>query len=110
MTFAQAAIVAILLAMLVAYATERFRVELVALCGLAAGFASGVVPVQNVFAGFASSAVITVVEVLLVVAALSRTRVIDDFARRIVRRFRSERAVLAVICTTGAGVSVFMNN
>lgn len=110
MTFAQAAIVAILLAMLVAYATERFRVELVALCGLVAGFAAGVVPVQNVFAGFASSAVITVVEVLLVVAALSRTRVIDDFARRIVRRFRSERAVLAVICATGAGVSVFMNN
>ena len=31
MTFAQAAIVAILLGMLIAYATERFRIELVAL-------------------------------------------------------------------------------
>ncbi|MBO0749363.1 MAG: SLC13 family permease, partial [Porphyrobacter sp.] len=110
MTFAQAAIVAILLGMLVAYATERFRVELVALCGLAAGFVTGVVPIQNVFAGFASSAVITVVEVLLVVAALSRARVIDSFARRIVYHFKSERAVLAIICTTGAAVSVFMNN
>ena len=110
MTFAQAAIVAILLGMLVAYATERFRVELVALCGLAAGFVTGIVPVQNVFAGFASSAVITVVEVLLVVAALSRTRVIDSFARRIVYHFQSERAVLAIVCVTGAAVSVFMNN
>jgi di/tricarboxylate transporter len=110
MTFAQAAIVAILLGMLIAYATERFRVELVALCGLAAGFITGIVPVQNVFAGFASSAVITVVEVLLVVAALSRTRVIDSFARRIVYHFQSERAVLAIICATGAAVSVFMNN
>jgi di/tricarboxylate transporter len=110
MTFAQAAIVAILLGMLIAYATERFRVELVALCGLAAGFATGIVPVQNVFAGFASSAVITVVEVLLVVAALSRTRVIDSFARRIVYHFQSERAVLAIVCVTGAAVSVFMNN
>ena len=110
MTFAQAAIVAILLGMLIIYATERFRVELVALCGLAAGFVTGVVPVQNVFAGFASPAVITVVEVLLVVAALSRTRVIDSFARRIVYHFRSERAVLAIICTTGAAISVFMNN
>jgi len=110
MTFAQAAIVAILLGMLVAYATERFRVELVALCGLAVGFLTGVVPVQKVFAGFASSAVITVVEVLLVVDALSRTRVVDSFARRIVYHFQSERAALAVICVTGAGVSVFMNN
>src|SRR6478735_4243843 len=110
MTFAQAAIVAILLGMLVAYATERFRVELVALCGLAVGFLTGVVPVQNVFAGFASSAVITVVEVLLVVDALSRTRVIDSFARRIVYHFQNERAALAVICVTGAAVSVFMNN
>jgi di/tricarboxylate transporter len=110
MTFAQAAIVAILLGMLVAYATERFRVELVALCGLAIGYVTGVVPVQNVFAGFASPAVLTVVEVLLVVAALSRARVIDSFARRIVYHFRSERTVLAVICVTGAFVSVFMNN
>lgn len=110
MTLAQAAIVAILLGMLAAYATERFRVELVALCGLVAGFVTGVVPVQNVFVGFASPAVVTVVEVLLVVAALSRARVIDSFARRIVYHFRSERAALAVICATGAFVSVFMNN
>src|SRR4029079_8720029 len=110
MTFAQAAIVVILLGMLAAYATERFRVELVALCGLGAGFLAGVVPVQNVFLGFASPAVVTVVEVLLVVAALSRARVIDSFARRIVFHFRSERAALAVVCCTGAFVSVFMNN
>jgi di/tricarboxylate transporter len=110
MTLAQAAIVVILLGMLAAYATERFRVELVALSGLAAGFLTGVVPVQNVFVGFASPAVVTVVEVLLVVAALSRARVIDSFARRIVLHFRSERVALAVVCITGAFVSVFMNN
>jgi di/tricarboxylate transporter len=110
MTLAQASIILILLGMLAAYATERFRVELVALCGLAVAFLAGVVPVQNVFVGFASPAVVTVVEVLLVVAALSRARVIDSFARRIVYHFRSERAALAVICATGAFVSVFMNN
>ncbi len=110
MTFAQAAIVAILLAMVIAYATERFRVELVAASGLAAGFLVGVVPVQNVFAGFSSAAVITVVEILLIVSVLSRTRVIDSFARRIIRHARGERAVLAVLCLTGASVSIFMNN
>ena len=110
MTFAQAAIVAILLAMVIAYATERFRVELVAVSGLAAGFLLGVVPVQNVFTGFSSAAVITVVEILLIVSVLSRTRVIDSFARRIIRHARGERAVLAVLCLTGASVSIFMNN
>lgn len=110
MNFEQAAILAILFLMLVAYATERFRVEIVALCGLAAGFALGVVPVQTVFSGFASPAVITVIEILLVVAALSRTRMIDDFARQITARWQSETALLLFLCATGALVSVFMNN
>lgn len=110
MTFEQAAIILLLLAMFGVFALERFRVELVALTGLAAGFLMGLVSVRDVFAGFASPAVITVVEVLLIVNVLARTRVIDGFARKIIRRFRSERAVLAILCATGAFVSVFMNN
>ena len=110
MTFAQWAIIGILLAMLAAYATERFRVELVAMTGLGLGYATGAVPVQTVFAGFANPAVITVVEILLVVAALSQSRVIDSFARRIIARVRSETAVLGLLCVMAAVVSVFMNN
>lgn len=110
MTAAQVAIVAILLGMIVAYATERFRVEQVALCGLAAAFLAGLVPIGTVFAGFSNPAVITVIEILLVVDALSRTRVVDSFARRLVLHLRGERAVLAVLCLTGAAVSVLMNN
>jgi len=110
MNFEQWAIVGILLAMLAAYASERFRVELVAMTGLGLGYLTGAVPVHNLFAGFSSPALITVVEVLLVVSALSQTRVIDDFARRIVARTTSETAVLALLCAMAAAVSVFMNN
>lgn len=110
MTFDQAAIILLLLAMFGAFALEKFRVELVALTGLAAGFGLGLVSVRDVFQGFSSPAVITVVEVLLIVNVLARTRVVEGFARKIVRRFRSERAVLAIICATGALVSVTMNN
>lgn len=110
MSFDQGVILAILIVMLVAYASERYRIEVVALCGLAAGFAAGVVPVQSVFSGFASPAVITVIEILLVVAALSRTRIIDDFARRIVSRTGDETAIVLFLCATGAAVSIFMNN
>lgn len=110
MTFAQWAIIGILAAMLAAYATERFRVELVAIAGLGCAHACGVVPAQNVFSGFANPAVITVAEILLVVAALAQSRVVDSMARRIVARVKGETAVTAVLCAMAALVSVFMNN
>lgn len=110
MTFEQAAIVGILLAMLAAYLSERFRVELVAIGGLGAGYLTGAVPARAVFAGFSSSAVITVVEVLLIVAALAQTRVIDDVARRIVAGTTGKTAALAILCGMAAAVSVFINN
>lgn len=110
MNFEQWAIAVILPVMLIAYSSERFRIELVAMTGLAAAYLAGVVPVQDVFSGFASPAVITVVEVLLIVSALSRTRVVDSFARRLILRTRNETAVIGILCVTAAFVSVFMNN
>lgn len=110
MTFDQGAILAILVLMLVAYATERVRVELVAMSGLAAGYALGIVPVQRVFSGFASPAVITVIEVLLVVGVLARTRIMDGLAQRITTFARSEWLVILLLGSIGASVSVFMNN
>lgn len=110
MTPDQIGIIALLAGMFVVYASERFRVELVALCGLAVAFVAGLVPLTSVFAGFSNPAVITVVEILLVVSVLARTRAVEGLATLIVRRARSERAALAILCTVGASVSVFMNN
>jgi len=110
MTPDQIGIIALLACMFVAYASERFRVELVALSGLAIAFATGLVPVTGVFGGFSNPAVITVVEILLVVSVLARTRAVDSLATLIVRRARGERTALAVLCVLGASVSVFMNN
>ena len=110
MSFDQAAILVILLVMLIVYATERFRIEVVALSGLAVAFAVGVVPVQSVFSGFSNPAVITVVEILLVVAALARTQIIDNFAAQISARTQNETVMLLFLCVVGASFSVFMNN
>ncbi|HZF45118.1 MAG TPA: SLC13 family permease, partial [Sphingomonadaceae bacterium] len=110
MNFDQFVIVGILLVMLAAYATERVRVELVAMAGLAAGFLFGLVPAGEVFAGFATPAVVTVVEVLLIVSALSSSRAVDNFARRILVRTQNPTVVLAILCSVGAFVSIFMNN
>lgn len=110
MAFDQAAIVLILAAMLLSFASERFRIETVALVGLASAVAIGVVPIGSAFQGFSNSAVITVVEILLIVSVLARSRVIDEFARRLATKVSSERALLAVLCLTAATVSIFMNN
>ncbi len=110
MTFEQAAIIGLLLCMFAVYALDRFRVELVALCGLALGAALGLVPMTALFSGFSSPAVITVTEVLLIVTVLARTRVVERFARAIIGKARTERGALAVLCATGALVSVPMNN
>ena len=65
---------------------DRFRIEVVALVGLACGVLLGLVPIERAFSGLANPAVITVVEILLIVQALDSSRV----ARR-ARRHGSAR-------------------
>src|SRR3546814_15303707 len=96
--------------MFIAYASDRFSVEHVAAAGLTIAFALGLVPIEAVFSGFSSPAVITVVEILLIVSVLSRTHGIERLADLILSRASDERAVLAVVCCCGAFVSVFMTN
>src|SRR3546814_3517286 len=74
MTIDQVGIIVLLGVMFIAYALDRFRIELVALTGLATAFAIGLVPSTALFGGFSSPAVITVVEILLMVSVLARTR------------------------------------
>lgn len=110
MSFDQIAICVLLGGMLVLFAVERLRMELVALGGLAVGFALGLVPANRIFAGFADPAVITVVEILLIVQALARTALLERLAGRIVSARLGERATIAVLCLVSAALSVFMNN
>ena len=110
MTIEQIGIIALLIALLGLFSVDRFRIELVALAGLGVATATGLVPLENVFSGFSNPAVITVVEILLIVQALSRTRILDAAAIRIGRSLHHERAILLALCALGAGVSVFMNN
>lgn len=110
MTFEQAAIILLLVFMLAVFAIDRWRLEIVALAGLGAGVALGLVPVGDVFSGFANPAVITVVEILLVVQVLSRTRLLDAIAARILAFARTPTAILAALSAAAAVLSVFMNN
>lgn len=110
MSFEQAAISFLLAGMLIVFAFDRIRMEVVALGGLGLGVALGPVEPARAFAGFSSPAFITVVEILLIVRVLGRSGILDPLSRRIPRIARTETGILAVLCTVTAGLSVFMNN
>jgi di/tricarboxylate transporter len=110
MTFEQAAILLLLLGMLAIFALDRFRMEVVTLAGLGAGFTLGLVPVSGLFAGISDPAVVTVAEILLIVQVLSRASVLDRLAGRIGAAGLNERGTVAVLCVTAAAISIFMNN
>lgn len=106
----QAAIFLLLAGMLVVFALDRFRTELVALGGLALALLLGLVEPSEAFAGLSHPAFLTVLEVLLIVPVLGRSGILDPLSRRIPRIARSRTGVVAVLCSTTAAISVFMNN
>ncbi|WP_319520702.1 SLC13 family permease [uncultured Martelella sp.] len=106
----QSLILILLLALLAVFALDRFRVELVAASGLAAGVLLGLVPFNKVFSGLANPAVITVLEILLIVQALQNSHLLDRLSGILSDRFRSPRSLVVAICLIGALLSAFMNN
>src|SRR5918994_7169608 len=110
MNFEQAAILLLLAGMLVVFAFDRIRMEVVALAGLAIGLALGLVATADAFSGFSNPVFVTVVEILLIVQVLGRSGILDPLARRIPEVARTETGILAILCALTAGISVFMNN
>ena len=110
MTLPQIEILALLVLMLAAFAIGRFRFELVALSGLAIGGLLGLVPPENLFLGFANPAVVTVLEILLIVQVLRRSRLIDVTAEMLDRSVRGNAQIVVALCLIGGILSVFMNN
>lgn len=109
MSFDQIGILCLLAAMMIGFASVR-RFEIVALAGLAAGGLLGFVPSADLFAGFASPTVITVIEILLIVEVLKRSALLDALAERLGGNLASERGVVLGLCAASATLSVFMNN
>ncbi|MBB4002155.1 di/tricarboxylate transporter [Aurantimonas endophytica] len=96
--------------MLIVFALDRIRMEVVALGGLGLGVALGLVPPVQAFAGFSHPAFITVVEILLIVQVLGHSAILDAVTRRIPVIAPTEIRVLTVLCLLTATLSVFMNN
>ncbi|NMG39722.1 cation transporter [Chelativorans sp. ZYF759] len=110
MALEQTLLIILLCGMLVVFLLDRFRMEVVAVSGLALGVLLALVQPANVFSGFANPAFITVVEILLIVKVLSRTGLLEQMAERIVALHLRPTALLSLMCGVTATLSVFMNN
>jgi di/tricarboxylate transporter len=111
MTTEIALTLAIILGALVLFATEKLRVDLVALLVLLAVGLTGLIDPERVFDGFANPAVITVWAVYIVSGGLFKTGVADTMGRGILRLGgdREPRLIAAIMATCGL-ISAFMNN
>jgi di/tricarboxylate transporter len=102
---------AIILMALVLFATEKLRVDLVALLVLLAVSITGLVSKEEVFLGFANSAVITIWAVYIVSGGLFKTGVADRIGSLILRLSGASEARLIVVIMIVCGtMSAFMNN
>ncbi len=102
---------AIILMAVILFATEKLRVDLVALLVLLAVSVTGLVDKEEVFLGFANPAVITIWAVYIVSGGLFKTGVADILGNLILRLSgASEARLITVIMLTCGFMSAFMNN
>ena len=101
----------IILMAIILFATEKLRVDLVALIVLITVSVTGLVSKEDVFLGFANPAVITIWAVYIVSGGLFKTGVADAIGSLILRvSGSSEVRLIAVIMIVCGTMSAFMNN
>ncbi|MGO4135079.1 SLC13 family permease [Rhizobium brockwellii] len=110
MSFEQASLLILLLAMLILLSLDRIRIEVVSIAGLLGGYALGLYPADQIFTGFASPVVITVVEILLIVQVLARAKLFDRLAARFAAARPRDFKVIAGTSALAGFMSIFMNN
>lgn len=110
MSFDQIAAFAILGGMIVLFVWNRFRYDVVALMGLLASVAAGIVPVDKAFSGFSDQIVIIVGSALVLSAAISQSGIIEAVLRPIAPYMKSTDGQIAVLGTTVAVLSAFVKN
>jgi di/tricarboxylate transporter len=103
-------IITILVLAMIAFIWGRRRYEVIALCALFLATAAGLVPFSQVFLGFAEPAVITVICVMIISKAISRTGVIEQSMRAVLKPEHHFIWHLMGLCFFTLILSAFMNN
>jgi len=99
-----------LLVTLVLFITGHWRYDIVALLALMVVTLAGLIPVEQAFAGFSNSAVITVAAVLVVSRALQNSGLVDLIGEQMLRLKGGVIVQLAALTCIVAILSAFINN
>lgn len=111
MTESIALLLAILAASLILFSLERVPVDVTALGVLLSLIFTGLLPVEEAFAGFGSATVMMILGLLILTATLLRTGVVEMAGRTILRRVGSDPdRLFVVIVIAAAVVGAFMSN
>jgi di/tricarboxylate transporter len=105
------AILAILVLAITLFVSEVVRIDVAAILIMVIVGVSGLVPTADVFAGFASNAVISIIAVMILGAGLDRVGVMRSVAAWLLRVGGStERRIVASSSLAVGGISAFMQN
>ena len=104
-------VIVILAITVVMFVTEVVRVDVAAIIAMVALGLTGVLPGNDVFSGFASNAVISVIAIMIIGAALDRVGIMREVAAFIQRvGAGSDRRIVVASSLTAGGISAFMQN
>jgi di/tricarboxylate transporter len=104
-------VLALLVAIVVVFSIERISVDIATLFLLSILVLTGILTVEEAFAGFSNDIVIILGSIFVISGALMRTGVLDSLGG-IIHRLSggSLTKILALVTTSTCGVSAFMNN
>src|SRR6478752_5702379 len=96
--------------MLVLFASDRLRYDLVAALALSAAVLTGVVPAKKAFEGFSSSVIIIIASVLVISRAIAMSGVVDSAMRRVLRILDSTTLQIGALTAAVSFLSAFVKN
>lgn len=101
---------AIVAGMLVLFATDRLRYDLVAALALACAAVTGVVPPKKMFEGFSNPVVIIIASVLVLGRAAAVSGVIETYMRKLLARWQNLSVRIGLLTACVTFLSAFMKN
>jgi di/tricarboxylate transporter len=106
-----AIVIGLLIVAVILFATEKISVDLVTLGLLCVLVLSGILTVNEAFAGFGNEVIIMLGAIFVIGAALRETGVLDSLGHVLARTTGGHHGrIVAGMMTTVGGISAFMNN
>ena len=93
-----------------AFIWGRFRYDVIAICALLAGVATGVVPANSAFDGFSNDITVIIAAALVVSAAFAKSGIVEAVLRPLIPKLKTERSQVPVLTAAVTVLSTATKN